>query len=77
MLTVLPQEVSKVPEQCIRLIDEIVQLRKDKGWTQQALSKASGLSQSVIARIESKKTVPTIVTLHKIVSALNAVISIH
>ena len=66
-----------MPEQCIRLIDEIIQIRKDKGWTQQALSKASGLSQSVIARIESKKTVPTIVTLHKIVSALNAVISIH
>lgn len=65
-----------MPEQCIRLIDEIVQIRKQKGWTQQDLSKASGLSQSVIARVESKKTVPTIVTLHKIVNALDAVISI-
>ena len=54
------------------LIDQIIELRKAKGWTQKDLSSACGLTQSVIARIESKKSSPTIITLEKIVSALNA-----
>ena len=59
-----------MPEQCAALIDELVGLRKAKGWSQKELSSACGLTQSVIARIESKKSVPTIATLYKIVSAL-------
>ena len=59
-------------EPCIALIDNLIQLRKAKGWSQKELSAASGLTQSVIARIESKKSVPTIATLYKIVSALDA-----
>ena len=54
------------------LIDQLIELRKAKGWTQKDLSSACGLTQSVIARIESKKSSPTIITLEKIVSALNA-----
>ena len=54
------------------LIDQIIELRKAKGWTQKDLSSVCGLTQSVIARIESKKSSPTIITLEKIVSALNA-----
>lgn len=61
-----------MPEQCAALIDELVGLRKAKGWSQKELSSACGLTQSVIARIESKKSVPTIATLYKIVSALGA-----
>lgn len=61
-----------MPEQCATLIDELVELRKAKGWSQKDLSAACGLTQSVIARIESKKSVPTISTLYKIVSALGA-----
>ncbi len=56
----------------IDLIDQIIELRKAKGWTQKDLSSACGLTQSVIARIESKKSSPTIITIEKIVSALNA-----
>lgn len=59
-------------ELCAVLIDNLIQLRKAKGWSQKELSAASGLTQSVIARIESKKSVPTIATLYKIVSALDA-----
>lgn len=66
-----------MPENCAVLIDELIQLRKEKGWSQKQLSKECGLTQSVIARIESKKNVPTITTLDKIVSALGASLSIH
>ena len=54
-----------MPEQCARLIDELIELRKAKGWTQQELARACGLTQSVIGRIESKKSVPTLVTLQR------------
>ena len=66
-----------MPEQCARLIDELIELRKARGWTQQDLAKACGLTQSVVARIESKKSVPTLVTLQKIVSALYATLSVN
>lgn len=66
-----------MPEQCARLIDELIELRKAGGWTQQDLAKACGLTQSVVARIESKKSVPTLVTLQKIVSALDATLSVN
>lgn len=65
-----------MPEQCAALIDELVALRKEKGWTQKGLSAACGLTQSVIGRIESKKSVPTLVTLQKIVEALGAVLTV-
>lgn len=66
-----------MPEQCARLIDELIGLRKAKGWTQQELARACGLTQSVIGRIESKKSVPTLVTLQKIVAALDATLSVN
>ena len=66
-----------MPEQCARLIDELIELRKAKGWTQQELARACGLTQSVIGRIESKKSVPTLVTLQKIVAALEAILSVN
>lgn len=66
-----------MPEQCIRIIDDLIDLRRAKGWTQQDLAKACGLTQSVVARIESKKSVPTLVTLQKIVSALDATLSVN
>ena len=61
-----------MPEKCSALIDEIISLRKAKGLSQRELSKACGLTQSVIARIESKRSVPTIATLYKIIDALDA-----
>ena len=65
-----------MPDQCAIVIDEIVRLRKAKGWTQLDVAKASGLTQSVIARIESKRSVPTLGTLLKIVDALDATLSV-
>ena len=66
-----------MPEQCSALIDEIIELRKEKGWTQKDLAHASGLTQSVVARIESKRSTPTIATLYKIVAALGASLSVN
>ena len=63
-------------DQCAVLIDSIVKLRKEKGWTQKQLSSACGLTQSVVARIESKKSVPTIATLYRIVDALGASLTV-
>ena len=66
-----------MPENCAALIDELIALRKEKGWSQKELSAACGLTQSVVARIESKKSVPTIATLYKIVAALGASLVVH
>ena len=59
-------------DQCAALIDELIKLRKAKGWSQNDLATASGLTQSVVGRIESKKSVPTITTLCRMVDALGA-----
>ncbi len=63
-----------MPEQWIALIDEIIHLRWARGWSQRDLAAACGMTQSVIARIESKKSVPTIATLYRIVDALDSVL---
>ena len=59
-----------------RIIDSIVDTRRRKGFTQKELAAACGLTQSVIARIESKKSIPTVATLCKIVYALDSTIQI-
>ncbi len=65
-----------MPEQCITLIDQLIALRKAKGLSQKDLSVLCGMTQSVIARIESKKSTPTISTFSKIVSALGATLTV-
>lgn len=64
-----------MPEPYVVLIDK-VEFRKSKGWTQQDLAKACGLTQSVVARIESGKSVPTLVTFLKIISAMDKTLCI-
>ena len=66
-----------MPDECAALIDEVGELRKAKGWSQKELSAACGLTQSVIARIESKKSMPTIATLYKIIAAMGASLAIY
>ena len=63
-------------EQCIALIDEIVAHRKTHGMTQADLGRACGLTQSVIARFESKKSVPQLDTLIRILDALGLSLSL-
>ncbi len=63
-------EVLSVPEQCAKIIDTLIEKRKELGLTQKELADASHLTQSVIARMESKKAVPQLDTLLKVVDAL-------
>lgn len=51
--------------------DSIRAARKDNGLTQSDLAERAGVSQPLIARIESENVDPTIDTLYSIVSALN------
>ena len=53
---------------------ELKKMRKKAGLTQAELAKLAGLSQSMIARIESGTVDPRLSTLKKIMNALSAVI---
>lgn len=66
-----------MPEQCIELIDSLIEQRKRKGMTQKELAKAANLTQSAIARMESKKNTPQLDTLLKVVNALECSLKIY
>ena len=57
-------------EDCCIIIDRLIEERHAKGMTQNELAIAANLTQSVIARMESKKAAPQLNTLLKVVSAL-------
>ncbi len=65
-----------MPENCTHIIDSLIEQRHNKGMTQKDLAKASNLTQSVIARFESKKSTPQLDTLLKIASALGCDIAV-
>jgi transcriptional regulator with XRE-family HTH domain len=65
-----------VPENCSLIIDSLIERRHNKGMTQKELAKASNLTQSVIARLESKKATPQLDTLLKVASALGCDIAV-
>lgn len=54
------------------LIDKFVECRKKRGWTQQELSKRSGITRSNITRFESGRYNPTLEMLVRIATALEA-----
>lgn len=57
-------------ENCANIIDLLVEQRHKQGMTQKDLAKAACLTQSVIARLESKKAMPQLDTLLKVAAAL-------
>ena len=59
-----------MPERCAAIIDQLVAERRRQGKTQKQLAEDAQLTQSVIARFESKKTVPQLDTLLKVAAAL-------
>lgn len=59
-----------MPDKCIAIIDELIELRKAKGLTQRELAKAANLAQPAIARLESKTATPQLDTLLKVAAAL-------
>ncbi|WJK42636.1 helix-turn-helix transcriptional regulator [Solwaraspora sp. WMMA2056] len=46
------------------------ELRERRGWSQTQLATASGMTQSAVARFEAGGTVPTLVVLERLATAL-------
>lgn len=65
-----------MPEKCANIINMLIEQRHNKGMTQKELAEASCLTQSVIARLESKKATPQLDTLLKVAAALDCDIAI-
>lgn len=57
-------------KECSDMIDLLVQQRHRLGMTQKELARSACLTQSVIARLESKRTIPQLDTLSKVAGAL-------
>ena len=57
------------------IIGRLATTRKAKGFSQDRLSKASGVSRVTISRIEAGKISPTIRTLERLAKALNVHVS--
>lgn len=53
------------------LVDKIIELRKNKGISQERLAELTSISRCTLARIETKKNIPKIDTFLKIVKALD------
>ncbi len=63
-------------ENCSIIVDTLIEQRHKKGMTQKELAKVTSLTQSIIARLESKKTTPQLDTLLKVASALGCDIAV-
>jgi ribosome-binding protein aMBF1 (putative translation factor) len=46
------------------------ELRERRGWSQAQLAKASGMTQSAVARFEAGGTIPTLPVLERLAAAL-------
>lgn len=57
-------------ESCTLIIDQLIAERHRQGKTQKQLAEDAKLTQSVIARMESKKAIPQLDTLLKVATAL-------
>ena len=52
-----------MPENCANIIDLLIEQRHNQGMTQKELAQAACLTQSVIARLESKKATPPLLAV--------------
>ena len=59
-----------MPEKCAAIIDMLIERRHNQGMTLKELAEAASLTQSVIARLESKRAMPQLDTLMKVAEAL-------
>lgn len=65
-----------MPENCASIINMLIKQRHRLGMTQKELAEAACLTQSVIARFESKKAMPQLDTLLKVAAALGCELAI-
>lgn len=61
---------------CLRIMRQIVSLRKAKGITQKRMAKLTGLSVRTITRMENNKTDLTLIDLHKMAEALDSTVEV-
>ena len=52
------------------LVNEMIKIRKELGISQRKLGEMAGVKQSVIARLETGKTSPTLSTMMKLLCAM-------
>lgn len=70
-----PEEIAE-SDLRVALISELIDARNERGITQRELEKMSGVSQPVIARMESGSTVPDLDTVLKVLAALGKTLAI-
>ncbi|WLD86894.1 helix-turn-helix transcriptional regulator [Stomatobaculum sp. F0698] len=68
--------ILSMSEDCTNIIDILIETRRLRHMTQAEVASASGLTQSVIARLESKKTIPQLDTLLKVTEALHCKLTV-
>lgn len=68
--------ITKEEQTQINLINKLVELREEKGLTQQDLAKMSGVKLAELERIENNKTTPAINTLIKLLNSLGHTLEI-
>lgn len=54
-----------------KIIDQYIQIRKEKGLSQEKVADLSGIARTNIIRIEAKRNVPTIEVLIKLAEAID------
>jgi len=72
----LTQEDRDEIELKVKIIGEILKLRKEKGLTQAELESITGVKQSFIARVENNKTDPQLTTILKILRPLGMTLAV-
>ena len=58
------------------MIKALIRIREEKGISQRELAEMSGIKQPAIARLESGRTVPSIVMLKKLLTPLGYTLTI-
>ena len=62
--------VNNINDEEIKLINELVKIRKSKGLTQKEVASVSGLSQQMVSRIENMDNSPTLSIFFKYIKAV-------
>lgn len=71
-----PEEIT-ASNMRVELIGAMIKARKERGLSQKELGKLSGIKQPVIARMEKGTTNPNLITVLKVVNALDKTLYIN
>ena len=58
------------------MIKTLIRIRDEQGISQRKLAEISGIKQPAIARLESGRTVPNVITLNKLLTPLGYTLTI-